>query len=245
MSNLTIFYEATLQNQLYKLWFYFTKEVVMLLSVSDFATAVGLTRQAIYDAINTGLFTKTGKKIDTESTLVQLYIKSDGLRRKIFFAYSGKKDEAPEVEKKIPVEKKPPEKTEKQQSQQKPVVHKAVSEEPDFGEVSNIATEDVIKKTQFAKLLREQENVISKKFENQKARDEWCDRKTVMAVIPSFISKIHSGMKMVSETSLSDLGIKHGIVFSNEDYVMFQNAVIETTNMAIEQVQLDIKNEKM
>jgi len=217
----------------------------MLLSVSEFATSVGLTRQSIYDAITTGLFAKTGKKIDTESTLVQLYIKSDGLRRKNFFAYSGKKDEAQEVEKKIPVEKKLAEKKVNEQQLSKPVEQKVVSEEHDFGGVSNIATEDVIKKTQFAKLLREQENVISKKFENQKARDEWCDRKTVMAVIPSFISKIHSGMKMVSETFLSDLGIKHGIVFSNEDYVLFQNAVIETTNMAIEQVQLDIKNEKM
>jgi hypothetical protein len=217
----------------------------MLLSVSDFAVAVGLTRQAIYDAINAGLFAKTGKKIDTESTLVQLYIKSDGLRRKSFSAYSGKKDDEPEVVKKIPVEKKKTEKREPEPPIQKPVETKVVSEEHDFGDVSNIPTEDVIRKTQFAKLLREQENVISKKFENQKARDEWCDRKIVMAVIPSFISKIHSGMKMVSETFLSDLGIKHGIVFANEDYTMFQNAVIETTNMALEQLQIDIKNEKM
>jgi predicted DNA-binding protein YlxM (UPF0122 family) len=213
----------------------------MILSVSEFAEAVGVVRQSVYDAIKTGSVVKSGKKIDTDDKVNQIYIRSSHERKSAFDHFSKKDTAVPVSEKKTLAKLKKAD----EQSDFVPDTARVINESSEFGDISHIPTEDVIRKTQFAKLLREQENVISKKFENQRTRDQWCDRKTVMAIVPSFISKIHSGMKMVGETFLSDLGVKHGIVFANEDYKMLQDAVIEMTNMAIEQVQIDIKNENL
>jgi len=114
-----------------------------------------------------------------------------------------------------------------------------------FGDVKSVSPEEVIRKTQFARLLREQETVISKKFENQEKRNEWCDRQKVLAIIPSFVSKVHSGAKIVAETTLSDIGVRYGFNFKNEDYKLLTEAMTEMVNFAIDQVQNDIKNEKL
>lgn len=104
---------------------------------------------------------------------------------------------------------------------------------------------EVRKKTNIAKMMKEQAIAIRNNFENELVRNKWVDRELVQTIIPSFISKVHSNMKIVAETTLTDIGKKNGISFGNMDYKVFQDSITEMMNLAIEQMQIGLKKEEI
>lgn len=182
-----------------------------LVSQSEFARALGVSRQAISDAVKKNLITVRldgkKKKVDIEDKKTTAYIKSNPPQRKniIQKISQGKKTkQKPKKKGKKPIDKK----TVKTEVKKKDKIETIINEELDDDNIGGDTSEDYEYSIIYlkARAEKEKETVIQKKLQNAKTRGELLDRDAVYTSIIMYLDKVHKNIERLSESYLSDVG---------------------------------------
>lgn len=215
----------------------------MLLSQSDFSRAVGVSRQSIFKAIESGFVEKTGKNIDTNSKLNAIWIQKDANRRKAFAVWEKNS-------------LKEPKKTEKKDTIQKvktEIVPENCVETTENSEQTGHKTEDssdinspsaVAHRTNVMKMKVQEENYITKHLENKLLVNEQIKREKMEFCTQRFLNHFVSGIPLVSSTALTDISkiiLAEGKI-TNEHYSLFEAACMELVHGAKEKLRKDVEN---
>ncbi len=206
----------------------------MILSVQEFSVAVGTSRAAVYKARDIGVIEIVEKKIDTRSTLNSMWIKKDDHRRSSFDDYKMRNG----ISEDDPVEDT--QETKESESEDVQQAHQAKNEQFQISDDDTHVA--VVQKTAVAKMLTSQETYIGKKLDNLERRNELAPRQTMEFIVSRMANMITSGIKVVAQTGLTDIGKEKGITYTNEEFQILENACLEMVNRSLESIQKEIEN---